>query len=206
MTNLCLKKHNFIYECLYSSYNFWVQFVPKLHLVLTGCVSDWLISSISHPTSAWKVYVGLSILVCVCVAVGKEDWATGAHSKISNTSWHTHPFFTGQSSERIYILSTHCKLCECVCVFVCACEREGSIIKDKNTCFMIMERLLCVSTTHIYLTLSLIDWPEIRAHANRCMDMHLHNHTQAIHSVLFFGLRVLIVMLLRFVELLFATS
>lgn len=149
---------------------------------------EWLISSISHPTSAWKVFVGLSILVCVCVcvAVGKEDWATGAHSKISNTSWHTHPFSTGQSSERIYILSAHRKLCwMCLCVEV-VCVREGSIIEDKNTCFMIMERLLCVSTTHIYVTLSLIDWPEIRAHVNRCMDMQLHNHTQVVHSVLFF--------------------
>jgi len=70
-------------------------------------------------------------------------------------------------------------LCLCVEV-VFVCEREESIIKDKNTCFMIMERLLCVSTTHIYMTLSLIDWPEIRAHANRCTDTCLHKHTQTV--------------------------
>lgn len=149
---------------------------------LTGCV--WL-SNISHVTP-WKVSL------CVCVQCWERkalDFYTilcnrkpTTDSKISNTSWHTHPTLPANHPKGFmsfqHILS----------LWICVCDGDRSIIKDKNTCFMIMRRLLCASTTHIYMTLPLIDWPEIRAHANRCTDMHAHRYTLCFVFIRLFGL------------------
>lgn len=147
--------------------------IMRLWLISATNISLWLISATSHPTLK---------LVCMCAVMGKEgmrDFYTTlcnrkptTHSKISNTSWHTHPTLPANHLKGFmsfqHILSLWPRVC----------EGERSIIKDKNTCFMIMRRLSRASTTHIYMTLPLIDWPEIRAHANRCTDTHAHKYAR----------------------------
>lgn len=165
-------------------------------------ICEWLthIIRITPYPCLESVYVTLRVWVYVCGSgKGRLDYRnTQKFLTLPDTPNHSLPasHLKGFKSFQHIISCGNVSVCVAV-VFVYVGEKEGSIIKDKNTCFMIMERLLCVSTTHIFMTLPLTDWVEIGAHANRCTDMHLHNHIQAVtlYVPCLFGLSVLIVIL-----------